>query len=82
MQDRAPKPCIEFEQMPLREKHILGLLASADEINQIREDSYDGFSETGPETTAKLDIVAKKNGLAGYEEYKSIRANVLLVFSG
>jgi len=29
-----------------------------------------------------LDAVAQKNGLAGYEEYKTIRANVLQVFSG
>ena len=29
-----------------------------------------------------MDVVAKKNGLAGYEEYKTIRANILQVFSG
>jgi len=29
-----------------------------------------------------LGVVAKKNGLASYEEYKTIRANVLQVFSG
>jgi hypothetical protein len=75
-------PCIEFEQIPLTEKQILGLLASADEIDEIRENSADGFYQTGPETTAKLDVVAKKNGLASYEEYKTARANVLQVFSG
>jgi len=73
---------MEFEQMPLAEKHILALLASADEIDQVRENSEDGFYNTGPETTAKLDAIARKNGLAGYGEYKAIRANVILVFSG
>jgi hypothetical protein len=81
-QDKAPRSCIECEQMPLTEKHILGLLASADEIDEIRENSDDCFYQTGPETTAKLNAVAKKDSLAGYEEYKTIRANVLLVFSG
>ncbi|WP_316197518.1 hypothetical protein [Bradyrhizobium sp. SZCCHNS2002] len=68
--------------MPLTEKQILGLLDSADEVDEIRENSQDGFYKTGPETTAKLDTVAKRHGLAGYDEYKTIRANVLLVFSG
>ncbi|WP_063710333.1 hypothetical protein [Bradyrhizobium sp. STM 3843] len=81
-QDKARKPCIEFEQVPLTEKRILGLLDSADEIDEIRENSQDGFYKTGPETTAKLDAAARKHGLAGYDEYKTIRANVLLVFSG
>jgi hypothetical protein len=75
-------PCIEFEQLPLTEKHILGLLASADEIDEVRENSADGFDQTGPETTAKLDAVATKNGLAGYSQYRIIRANVLQIFSG
>ena len=29
-----------------------------------------------------MGVVAKKNGLASYEEHKTIRANVLQVFSG
>jgi len=52
------------------------------EIDQISENSEDGFYKTSPETTAKLDVVARKNGLAGYEKYKAIRANVLQVVSG
>lgn len=81
-QGRVLPPCMEFEQMPLTENHILGLLASADEIDDVRENSADGFEQPGAATTAKLDLVARKNGLAGYEEYRSIRANVILVFSG
>ncbi|WP_315704565.1 MULTISPECIES: hypothetical protein [unclassified Bradyrhizobium] len=81
-QNEVKKSCIEFVQMPLTEKQILGLLDSADEVDEIRENSQDGFYKTGPETTAKLDTVAKRHGLAGYDEYKTIRADVLLVFSG
>jgi hypothetical protein len=34
------------------------------------------------ETTAKLDAVARRNGLASYDEYKTIGENVGLVFGG
>jgi hypothetical protein len=80
--DGALGPCIEFVQIQLTEKQILGLLAAADEIDDIRENSSDGFYKTGPETTAKLDAVASKHGLSGYDEFKTIRANVIQVFSG
>lgn len=75
-------PCMEFDQIKLTEKQIIGLLAAADEIDDVRENSEDGFYKTGPETTAKLDAVARKHGLSGYLEFKTIRANVIQVFSG
>ncbi|CCD97860.1 conserved hypothetical protein [Bradyrhizobium sp. STM 3809] len=73
---------MEFVQIKLTEKQIIGLLAAADEINQIRENSHDGFYQTGPETTAKLDAAARKYDLSGYDEFKTIRANVIQVFTG
>ncbi|MGY3450991.1 hypothetical protein [Bradyrhizobium sp. USDA 4353] len=80
--DGALGPCMEFAQIKLTEQQIAGLLAAADEIDEIRENSSDGFYKTGPATTAKLDAVARKHDLSGYDEFKTIRANVIHVFSG
>jgi hypothetical protein len=81
-QPRSPEPCMVFEQMQLTEAYIAGLLASADEVNTIRENGPGDVSDPAPETVAKLDTVARKNGLASYDEFKTIRANVLQVMSG
>jgi hypothetical protein len=35
-----------------------------------------------PKTTARLDAVARRNGLASYDEYKTVSENVGLVFGG
>ena len=75
-------PCMAFDQIKLTESQISGLLAAADEIDQVRENSHGGFYEIGPETMAKFDAVARKHGLSGYLEFKTIRANVIQVFSG
>jgi hypothetical protein len=71
-----------FEQMQLTEAHIAGLLAAAGEVSTIKDHAPGDVSNPGPETVAKLDAVAKKNGLASYDEFKRIRANVLQVMSG
>ncbi|WP_204302796.1 hypothetical protein, partial [Stenotrophomonas maltophilia] len=60
-----------FDQIKLTESQISGLLAAADEIDQVRENSHGGFYEIGPETMAKLDAVARKHGLSGYLEFKT-----------
>lgn len=80
--DGALGPCMEFVQIKLTEKQILGLLAAADEIDEIRENNEGGFYKPGPETTAKLDAAARKHDLSGYDEFRTIRANVIQVFSG
>jgi hypothetical protein len=76
------KQLIRVKQMPLTEKHILGLLAATGEINSITDNAPEGINELRPETIAKLDAVAKKHGLASYDEYKTVDANAGLVMSG
>jgi hypothetical protein len=81
----APKPlqlCMVFDQIQLTEAQIAGLLASADEVSTIKDYAPGDVSNPGPETIAKLDAVAKKNGLASYDEFMRIRANVIQVMSG
>ena len=76
------KQLIQVKQMPLTEKHILGLLAATAEINSITDNAPEGINELHPETIAKLDAAARKHGLSSYDEYKTVDANAGLIMSG
>lgn len=78
----AKKQFVSVKQMPLTDKHILGLLAATAEINSITDNVPENINELRPETIAKLNAAARKNGLASHSDYKTIDANVGLVMSG
>jgi hypothetical protein len=68
--------------MPLTEKLLQGCLAATAEIDETTDSTEEGTDKLHPETIAKLNAVAKKNGLASYDQYKQIGANAGLVMSG
>jgi hypothetical protein len=70
------------KQIALTEKQIKGLLAASKNINTITDSAPEDIDKLSPETTAKLDAIARKHGLASYDEYKAIGENVGLVFGG
>ena len=54
-------------QIALTEKQIKGLLAASKDIAAITDNAREDINKLSPETRAKLDVVARKNGLAGYD---------------
>jgi hypothetical protein len=74
--EQAPpqKQFIPEKQIPLTEKQLLGVLAAAEAIRQTPDDV--------PENIEKLDAVARKNGLASYEEYKDVTQTVGVTCAG
>jgi len=78
----APSKLPPVKQIALTEKQIKGVLAASKEINTITDNTPEYIDKLSAETTAKLDAVARRNGLASYDEYKTIGENVGLVFGG
>jgi hypothetical protein len=79
----APPPAQEapLKQIALTEKQIEGVLAAAKEMDPITEKlPEDG--EPDPKILAQLDGVAKKNGLASYDEYNDVIDNISIVLAG
>jgi hypothetical protein len=70
-----------FKQIALTEKQIEGVLAAAREMDPITEKlPEDGKPD--PKILAQLDGVAKKNGLASYDEYNDVIDNISIVLAG
>jgi hypothetical protein len=79
----APPPAQEalFKQTALTERQIEGVLAAAREMDPITEKlPEDGKPD--PKILAQLDGVAKKNGLASYDEYNDVIDNIGIVLAG
>lgn len=78
----APQKLPPVKQMALTEKQIRGLLAASKDINSITDSAPEDINRLTPKTTAQLDVVARRNGLASYDEYNSVDANIGLVTGG
>ena len=79
----APKrQFFPVKQIRLTERHIKGYLSAKKEINSITDNAGEGIDKLSPATIAKLDVVARKNGLADYDEYTQVGENLGLVSSG
>src|ERR1700730_13162834 len=70
------------KQTALTEKQIQGVIAASKDIHAITDSAPEDIDKLSAKTVALLDVVARKNGLASYDEYKSISENVGLVFGG
>lgn len=82
-QQAAPPPAPEapLRQIALTEKQVEGVLAAAREMDPITEKlPEDGKPD--PKVIAQLDAVAKKNGLASYDEYNDVIDNIGIVLAG
>ncbi|KIZ34878.1 MULTISPECIES: hypothetical protein [Rhodopseudomonas] len=78
--DDASEPAIK--QIPLTEKQIQGVLAAHTEIDAVTAKLADKpDAEPDAKTMAQLDAIAKKNGLASYDEYILVLDNISLVLS-
>jgi hypothetical protein len=80
-QPRA-KQFFAVKQVPLTEKQIQGMLAASESIDEITDSAPEDIDKLSADTIAKLDVVAKKHGLASYDEYKTVTENVGLVSAG
>jgi hypothetical protein len=69
-------------QIALTEKQIKGMLAASKDMDVITDNAPEDIDKLSAETTEKLDAVARRNGLASYDEYKVIGENIGLVFGG
>lgn len=83
-QAQQPEGGAPIKQIALTQKQIDSYLAAKKEIDaaleKLPEDSQGQAPD--PKTTAQLDAIAKKNGLANYDEYESIEDNINLVIDG
>ena len=70
------------KQIALTEEQIKGMLAASKDMDVITGNAPEDIDKLSPETTAKLDAVARRNGLASYDEYKIIGENIGLVLGG
>ena len=74
----------EIKQIALTDKQLDSYLAAKKEVDAILaklpEDSQGQAPD--PKVTAQLDAIAKKHGLAGYEEYLAVEDNLGLVMQG
>jgi hypothetical protein len=77
-----PRQVVSVKQMPLTEAQVQGVLAAAHSIYDITDNAPEDIDKLSPETVAKLDAVASKNGFASYDEYKTVRQNIGLVSAG
>jgi hypothetical protein len=76
------KQFFDVRQLHLTEKQILSAIAAAPTIRESTDNASEDIDKLKPETVAKLDMVASKYGLSGYDEYKMIMENVGLVLAG
>jgi hypothetical protein len=77
----SPKPPA-VRQIALTEKQIKGFLAASDDIHTVTDNAPEDIDKLSPKTIAQLDAVARKNGLASYDEYNTVSENISLVFAG
>ena len=79
----APPPAQEtpIKQIALTEKQIEGALAAVKEMDSITEKLPES-GKPDPKIIAQLDGVARKNGLASYDEYNDVVDNISLVIAG
>jgi hypothetical protein len=82
VQAAPQKQFFPVRQMLLTEKQIQGLLAATEEVNATTDGAPEDIDKLRPETIAKLDAIAKKHGLANYDEYKKVDQNAGLIMSG
>jgi hypothetical protein len=73
-QAEPQKQFIPMKQIALTEKQLLSVLTAAEAIRQIPADV--------PGNIEKLDTVARANGLASYDEYKTVSQSVGLTCAG
>jgi hypothetical protein len=80
---QAPPPAQPpaIKQMALTEQQVEGVLAASKDMDAITEKLTDN-TKPDPKVTAQLEAVAKKNGLASYDEYNSVVDNIGLVLGG
>ena len=80
----APPPAAEapaLKQIALTEKQIESVLAAQKDVDAIT-DKIPENAKPDPKIDAQLDVVAKKAGFAGYEEYNTVVDNISLVLGG
>jgi hypothetical protein len=75
----AQQPALK--QMALTDKQIEGVLAAAKDMDAISAKLPDN-AKPDPKINAQLDGVAKKNGLASYDEYNNVLDNISIVLAG
>jgi hypothetical protein len=81
-QSTPRKEVVDVEQIPLTERQVQGAIAAAPGVKETTEAAAEGINELLPETVSKLDVVAKKNGLASYQEFLLVWNNLSVVASG
>jgi len=83
-QAQQPEAGTPIKQIALTQKQIDSYLAAKKEIDAVLEKLPEDSQGQAPDpkTTAQLDAIAKKNGLANYDEYESIEDNIGLVIDG
>ena len=77
----APGQPPALKQIPLTEKQVAGVIASARDMDAISEKVPDN-GKPDPKIMAQLDAAAKKHGFASYDEYNTVVDNIGLVMSG
>jgi hypothetical protein len=70
------------KQIALTESQIKGVLAAKDDMRNITDNAPEDIDRLRPETIAKLDVIAKRYGLASYSEYLIVNDNIGLVIGG
>jgi hypothetical protein len=79
--EAAPAQEAPLKQIALTEKQVEGVLAAAKEMDPITEKlPEDGKPD--PKIIAQLDGIAKRNGLASYDEYSDVIDNISIVLAG
>jgi hypothetical protein len=78
----APQKLPPVKQIALTESQIKGVIAASKDIHSITDSAPESIDRLNAETIARLDAVARRNGVASYAEYLNVRENVGLVFGG
>jgi hypothetical protein len=78
----SQKKFVPVAQMRLTEKQIHGYIAATAEVHSTLDASEEGVDKLSPQTTARLDAVVQKHGLADYAEYNRVGENIGQVTSG
>jgi hypothetical protein len=77
----APAQPPPVKQMALTDKQIDGVLAAQKDMDAITQ-KLPPNAPPSPKVVAQLDVVAKKNGFASYDQYNDVVDNITLVLSG
>jgi hypothetical protein len=70
-----------LKQLALTDKHIEGVIAAANDMDAITWKLPEN-AKSDPKVIAQLDAVAKKFGLASYDEYNNVFDNISVVLAG